>query len=262
MEIVRGVADAFEHLLYETLGLLLPGLSVLLLGAAIWLPQVDATRFLASLESHQLLVLMSAYVLGYAVQGVAQCGARLTRVLTVDRAGVPAGGRRPFQQAAHVYWARALGVDPTESLGAPDVRDLSYSVLGAATKRLERFRAAEGLTRGVATTSLVGLLVVGLQVAFRLREPSPTVALSALGLMVTASALFERAHRYARLWETVLESQFAATVLAPAGARGAPAAAGISVAPAQSGSIHIAPSADSRSPISVHPTAQSTNEHR
>ncbi len=262
MEIVRGIADAFEHLLYETLGLLLPGLSVLLLGGAIWLPQVDAARFLASLESHQLLVLMSAYVVGYAVQGVAQWGARLPRGLTLDGAAVFAAARRPFQQRAHDYWARALCVDPAESLSAPEVRDLSYSVLGAATKRLERFRAAEGLTRGVATVSLAGLLIIGLQVALRLREPSPTVALASVGLLVSASALFERALRYARLWETVLESQFAATVLASAGVRSAAPATAISVSPAQDGAVHIAPSSDTRSPISVHHTAQSINEHR
>lgn len=225
MEALKGVTDALEHLIYETLGILLPGLAAVIAAVVLWLPHAGALRALTWMEAHQVLVLVGAYVLGYAVQGIAGPVSRpVLRTLRLSHAK-RAAPSTPFPEMARAYWVRKLRVESPSALDDPHVRDLCYSVLGPATRRLERFRAAEGLTRGVATVCALAFLVLAVQLVAGWREREAVAVLPLLVLLVVIAGLCERAARYDQLWFTVLESQFAATTLAEA-------SAGMSTAPA------------------------------
>jgi hypothetical protein len=218
MDALKGVADAVEHLIYEALGILLPGLAAVIAAVVLWLPHAGALQAFAWMEAHQVHVLVGAYVLGYAVQGISHSVTRpMLRALRLRHA-TRAAHQTPFREMARAYWGRRLRVESPTALGDPQVRDLSYSVLGPATRRLERFRAAEGLTRGVAAVCALASLVFAVQLVAGWREREAVAALPLLALLVITAGLCERAARYDQLWSAVLESQFAATILAEASA--------------------------------------------
>lgn len=232
MDALKGVADAVEQLIYEALGILVPGLAAVMAAMVLWLPHPHALRAFAWMEAHQVHVLVGAYVLGYAVQGIAHPLTRpLLRALSfrqTNRTAPPTN----FREMARAYWGRKLRVETVAALDDPQVRDLSYSVLGTATRRLERFRAAEGLTRGVAAVCVLAFLALTVQLIAGWREWEAVAALPLFALLVVTAGLCERAARYDQLWSAVLESQFAATVLAEAsaGMLAAPSVAPVGIA--------------------------------
>ncbi len=228
MEGLKAVAEVIDHVLYELLGLFLPGAAFVLLlayvaGGETW---TEALRLSAA---HPWIAFGGAYLLGYAVQGISRpvvdaVGWVLGRpgwFLTWIRRKAGGGPEAPrplsegadLDRVAEAVWRRRLGLVAEERLSTQQVRDLSFSVLGSARHRLDRYRAATSLCRGVATAVVVALALLLAQVAWGIRPVAWKTAGAAAGLLLAFVALRERSLMYDRLWGAIITPQFLASTL-------------------------------------------------
>jgi hypothetical protein len=258
MEGLRGIAEVIDHILYEILGLLIPGTAVLLAISRLFGPETwQAVMFFG--ENHLWIAVGLAYALGYVVQGLSRpivglfawflgLPARLlgwpflhlsrARRRSLRRFGVEARklGRKaqgwtkehlldrhrpretlvPRWQAvdflvlAQQRWRIRLGLPDDRILSSKQITNLSFSDLLIERGRLDRFRAATSLCRGLAVAAALSLGLVALQMLLGQRSPSAPNFLLLTGLTVAFYGLLERADFYDRLWESVLQPQFLA----------------------------------------------------
>jgi hypothetical protein len=233
-----------KHLLYETLGLLVPG-AAFVACISIAIGGNELAGLLAFTESHRWLALFGAYVIGYVVQGVSRPVTTVTetilgapvvlvramiRVLPirarnllerrVERLNnsllkrhahkhggdIIAGSAAPvsFDALLLEYWSHRLNLARGERLTAQQGIDLSFSALMAERERLDRFRAAASLGRGVsvAVAAAIAVIVVGF-----IRNPGSLswMGIGTIeGLVIAFYTLMERADMYDRLWNAVL----------------------------------------------------------
>lgn len=241
METLKGLAEIVQHLLYETLGLLLPGvLACLAIAAALGSSELEAVLRHAS--QHTVLAIVGAYVAGYVVQGLSRpvnqiavdiltlipklvlkvFGRRARRV--VDRVEKHLTGRHshvaeaPDEHTAELdpliaaYWANRLRLPDGKRLRADHVRDLCFSEILGARAHLDRYRAATSLCRGAAFAVVVAAVIILVQLALGGRPPTLGIVGVLVGLVVVFCAFTERADMYHRLWKAVVPTQFLATV--------------------------------------------------
>lgn len=258
MDALKGIAEVIDHILYEILGLVIPGAALLLivtrlLGTDTW------NTVITFGEKRLWLAFGAVYVLGYVVQGVSRpvVGAfdwllglparllgwpvvRLSRVKRrrIRRVGIacrkvgrwiqrwsdrqflrrhrPANSRVPraqavdLKQVAQERWRARLGLPDGRVLSARQLTNLSFSVLLQERARLDRYRAATSLCRGVAVGVAAALSLVVGQLVVLERTPTPEAFLLLAGLVIAFYALLERADFYNELWEDVLQPQFLA----------------------------------------------------
>jgi hypothetical protein len=237
MDNLKGLTEVVQQLVYETIGLLLPGaLAVVAVSAAIAPGEVRGLFDWAGRLPVPAVGL--AYVLGYVVQGLSRPvtqGAedvlaaiprlllrflpraavdaleRLERHLTgrhAHRPGSAAGEAVSLPEIAGSYWANKLGV-PVAALREGDVRDLSFSEVGDRT-HLDRFRAATSLCRGAAFSVVLVLAILIAKLVLGVPPATPRSYLIIAVLVVVFYALLERADMYDRLWRSVVPAQFLA----------------------------------------------------
>lgn len=247
MDSLKDIADGLENLLYEVLGLLVPGSAVVFaiaggLGSPWW------EILIQFVSDHPWLSFGGAYVLGYPVQSVSRpvttlfawlCCLPFHFILALIGAISPRLRRSSllqlyklrswllgrhthlapdapdsvsFLDCAATYWSTRLGLPEGKRLSPRQIQDLSFSVLLNERKRLDRFRAVTSLTRGVAVAVVIGfiLLVYQLWRGVYLLNPSSLSVIG--GLLVAFYGLMERADMYHRLWHTILQSQFLSTI--------------------------------------------------
>lgn len=239
MDSVKGVADAFEKMLYDVLGLLLPGGVLLYAGARV----LGGDTWVAALifaDQHPWFSVATAYLIGLALQGVSRPLVNLCRV--PGRALRAVAGpvlRRvgTYLQSSHRatredgptteavdllgvlkrYWTTRVPLEEGEKLSRQQVVDLSFSAILDHRRQLDRFRAATSLARGVAAALVPVVAVLGFQVTAGLRPRSASAFVLLGALLVAIYGLIERADWYAGLWRSVLHSQAVARVFpAPA----------------------------------------------
>lgn len=243
MNEVKGIAEVLEHLLYEVVGLLIPGA---LLGAALaWLHGTEELLGLIRFAgTYPWLCAGAAYVLGYPIQGVSRPVTALAEwILRLPgRIGVglllwalPQGpeerlarrlerletwlaGRHAHPQAdpdapdlsgvAERYWMQRLGLAEGQRLGSRQVQDLCFSAIAAERRVLDRFRAAASMAR--ATAAVVAITAVGLwwNLLSQGHAAAGHFAPLMIGLVVTFYGLLRRADLYHSLWGEVLRAQF------------------------------------------------------
>lgn len=247
MEGLKGIAEVVEYILYEVVGLIIPGTCFALGVSYAWDPAA-AADLLRIGEEWWWVSLVAAYVLGMALQGVSRpitslfagllklpwalarsAGRRVTterfrerlatrfhalrrflshrhRHLYVD---VPPESRVDLDEVAEQRWRARLGLPADRRLSVSQVRDLSFSAILAERHRLDRFRAATTLCRGVATTVAVCVAIL----AFRILVGNVPLW-NTLGwiaaLVVLFAGLMERADMYNGLWNHILQPQFLA----------------------------------------------------
>jgi hypothetical protein len=287
MDGLKGFAEVAKHILYETFGLLIPGGILALVVALMSGPDTFAAALRFG-DAHPWLATTGAYVLGYPVQALSRplttafewilllpfvafravarsvipeagyrwIATRLTRfrgALTgrhSHKLGDRSGGEADaVLELMRSYWAGRLGLADAAALSTGQLRDLSFSEVQAARDRLDRFRAAASLARGVATTVVIVVIALAYQLAVGDRQPTWELAFHAMLLIIAFSGLMERADMYDRLWHSVLRSQFLC-----AASQERPLGPGVSAAvlPAQHGSnAHAAISAAAVPPLGV-----------
>jgi len=240
MDPLKSVADVVEHVLYETLGLLLPG-ALLLVGVAAAVGGETFQQVLAAAGAHPWLSILAAYLAGYVVQGVSRplvgAAAWLLRLpgrglvgalphgvrqrVRQWEATVAAGrhahaGEQPGESRANLeeveqrYWETRLGV--RGPLSKAQLRDLAFSELLAERKQLDRFRAATSFCRGSSVAAVAVLVIVAWQLLTGARDVSISGFALIVGAVVTFYALLERADMYDRLWRAVVPVQFLCAV--------------------------------------------------
>lgn len=247
MEGLKGLAEVLDHILYELLALLIPGAAFVLLVAWLLGPGAwaDATGFM---REQVWVALGAAYLLGYAVQGVSRpvvgaveralrlpsrllwrlaCtlapgqreriagwGMEIERALlgrhTHGDAAVPARAAVDLDEVARERWRKRLRLPEDKMLSVAQARNLSFSALLSERGRLDRFRAATSLCRGVAAGVAIGLVIVTTQLVTGHRAPSLGGFLLLEGLVIAFYALLERADMYDRMWHRVIQPQFLA----------------------------------------------------
>jgi hypothetical protein len=243
MDELKGFADVAKHLLYETLGLLVPG-AALVAAMAITIGGNPLNGLLAFMDSHRWLALFGAYVMGYVVQGVSRpvttvadtvLGApvallrAITRILPIrarnlverrverlnnfllkrhahKHGGGTIGAVAPVSFNALIleYWSHRLTLSRGEQLTTQQGIDLSFSALMAERERLDRFRAAASLARGVSVAVVAAMAVI---VTGFVKNPGSLswMGIGAVeGLVIAFYGLMERADMYDRLWNAVL----------------------------------------------------------
>lgn len=251
MDDVKGFAEIAKHLLYETLGLLVPGAAfVTAIVIAVGGDAPDRTLVFAS--AHHWLAVLGTYVVGYVVQGISrpittiaervlQSPAMLLRL--IGRAGLGPSYKKCAQFAeklenallkrhAHAhgrvatqtapsfdallrgYWSNRLALHDDIELAAQQVTDLSFSALLSERERLDRFRAAASLARGVAVATVAAMVAVIVGVVHHLSALSWRAVGITEVLIVTFYALMERADMYNRMWKVIVPTQFLATITA------------------------------------------------
>jgi hypothetical protein len=247
MDSLKGIADVIEHILFELLGLLIPG-TVFALTIAGLLGQPWPDLLLQFTAERPWLAFPAAYVLGYAVQGISRpvttsfawllllpgraalllTGRVSQRLHTFIRARLDTLrqfliGRHThdqkqmidtvdFSDVASTYWRARLGIRPGKQLSRRQVQDLSFSVLSSERKQLDRFRAAASLARGVAVAIAVAFVVLLFQLVIDTRNLSPMFITILAGLLVAFYGLMERADMYDGLWRAVVLPQFLCTI--------------------------------------------------
>lgn len=234
MDSIQGVVDAFEKLLYDVLGLLLPG-GVLLCAGARVLGGDTWTAALAFAGQHPWLSVATAYLVGLALQGLSRPLVNLCRLPGRGLRAVAGSGLRragAFLQSGHRatredrpttegvdllgvlkrYWSTRVPLEEGEELSRQQVVDLSFSAILDHRRQLDRFRAATSLARGVAAALVPVVVVLGFQLAAGLRPRRATAFVLLGALLVAIYGLIERADWYAGLWRSVLHSQAAARV--------------------------------------------------
>jgi hypothetical protein len=80
MDGVKGFAAIFEHLLYELLGLLVPGAATVLLIASVW-SSTSWNQALAFADRAPWIAIGVAYLVGYVVQGISRPVTSLVELL-------------------------------------------------------------------------------------------------------------------------------------------------------------------------------------
>ena len=269
MEALKGIAEIIDHILYELLALLIPGAAMALITA--WILGPESWKDVVEMAGKQPWIAGgAAYLLGYAVQGVSRpvvggfawvlrrparvlwwlartlvpgqearligWGKGIERVLLGRHkhgtARAPAEQEVQLDELAREQWQRRLGLPADRVLSISQVRDLSFSELLPARGRLDRFRAATSLCRGVATSVAVAFVLVCVQLAAGDREPTLHAFLLLEGLVVAFYALLERADMYNDMWNRVIQPQFLALSTRPQSAQ-----AGTSGSEAHAGSV-------------------------
>jgi hypothetical protein len=249
MDGLKGFADIAKHLLYETFGLLIPG-GVLAFGAAWVLGPKNWSAWLAFISDHPLLTLVAAYLLGYPLQSLSRpiitiaewvlvSPTRLlgligrtvlsqpyqTKVLTAVQALEDALLRRHRHDHARgdggetgvrlddlvrEHWQQRLSLPPDKVLSRQQAIDLAFSGVLPERDRLDRFRAAASLARGVAAALTLLATAVAIQFVSATPFVSPTwhhVGMVVLYILVLYG-LLERADMYDWLWRSVVPAQF------------------------------------------------------
>jgi len=249
MNDLKGLADVVDHLVYEVIGLLLPGSIILLVSVAVVLPE-QWSGALGFAGLHPWIAVGAAYTAGYLLQSLSRpiCNLTSWALTTVPRLSVwflrrvsqgahgwlkektsslgrwliggdtpPANtsddARAVLEAVAAGYWERRLGLASGLSLGRRDVIDLSYSAIGDERKRLLRFRSANSLCRGLAAIAALGLggVVAGLL------GPLPinmNTVLAVVALIIIFWGFMSRADMYDSLWNEILVPQFLALATA------------------------------------------------
>jgi hypothetical protein len=247
MDGVKGFADIFEHLLYELLGLLVPGAAMVLLVASVW-SSTSWDQALAFADRIPWIAGGVAYLVGYVVQGISRPVTTLVDVLLRSPA-IAAGAllglaaprlRERFQRwrssissfltrkhrhmhgppqagepvdlraVARDEWTRRLRLPENQVLSDSQVRDLSFSAMVGNLGRLDRFRSATSLARGTATAAAVTLVILCAQLLAGLRPATGGAFAALAALLLSFFALLSRADFYDRLWNEVLLPQFLA----------------------------------------------------
>jgi hypothetical protein len=241
---LKGIAEVAEHLLYEALGLLVPG-AAFGLGVAAAAGGGSWDLLLDFVAEHPWLATGGAYVLGYPVQAISRPVVTLFESLLrlpgrmfvgvilwllPERAGnrvedwldaferwltrrhahasaSPNSNSVDLRELEEAYWKRRLGLGVGQRLTRRQVQDLSFSALLSERHQLSRFRAAASLARGtaVAVAAAFGVLVVGLFT--RAHEPSSLMTLVLFGLAFAFYGLAQRADMYDGLWRDLLAPQ-------------------------------------------------------
>jgi hypothetical protein len=249
MDGVKGFAAIFEHLLYELLGLLVPGAATVRLVASVW-SSTSWDQALAFADRAPWIAIGVAYLVGYVVQGISRPVTSLVELLLRgpvivgsallgwvaprlrkrlrgwrDRASgfltrkhrhaygpAPEGQPVDLRAVARDEWTRRLRLPDGKLLSDSQVRDLSFSALLGNLGRLDRFRSSTSLARGTATAAAVTLVILCAQLLAGLR-PATSGSFGALAaLLLSFFALLSRADFYDWLWNEVLLPQFLAHV--------------------------------------------------
>jgi hypothetical protein len=247
MDNLKGIAEVIEHILYELLGLFVPGsIFVLTIAGILGQPQWDL--LLQFINNHPLLALLGAYVLGYPLQGISRpvttvfqwlllfpgrfvlflvgcCSKRVrfwiqTRLDILKRKLTQRHTHHPVTdddivdlfELGHDYWTTRLNIPAGKRLSHRQVQDLSFSALLLERKHLDRFRAAASLARGVAVTVVVAFTLLLYQFIIGVRAPSTEIMIFLVGLAIVFYALMDRADMYDGLWHTILLPQFLCTI--------------------------------------------------
>lgn len=239
MESLKGLAETVQQLVYETLGLLLPGaLAVLSIAAAIGPIELQAVLRLGS--QYTALGVVGAYLAGYVVQGLSRPVNQLADDIftaipkvvlkmlgegarkLVGRIGTHLTGRQSHvtetsdEHTAQLdpliadYWANRLGLAHGKRLRADHIRDLCFSDILHSRGHLDRYRAATSLCRGAAFSVVVATVILVAQLALGDRPMTLGIVGLLAVLVVVFYALTERANMYHRLWEAVVPTQFLA----------------------------------------------------
>lgn len=265
MESVKGIAEMFERLLYEALGLLIPG-AALAIALAAAASVVDWSDLLQFADTHEGVMLAASYALGYVVQGLSRpitwlwdaalilplravvsvirfasatraaraeswlcrrkwsilerqqwplpyCNPEEPRT-TADWKSVAAEGRHVanLQALATATLCERFALPPATQFRPDDLRNLAFSTLLPERQRLDRFRAASSLTRGLATVTALSATAYMLTLALPRSAggwPVTTVGMAALSSLIIAFlALMERSEMYDALWGSVIIPQY------------------------------------------------------
>lgn len=258
MDALKGIAEVIDHILYELLGLVIPGAATLL--GVSWLLGTDTWTAVTTFGEKRLwLAVGVVYVLGYMVQGISRpvvglldwllglparaLGWPIVRLSRVRRRGarrvgvacrkagrwvqrwidnhllrrhrhatsrVPRAQAVDLKQLAHERWRARLGIPADRLLSARQLTNLSFSALLEERARLDRFRAATSLCRGVAVAVALSLALVVIQLLLEHRPATSDNFLLLTALVVAFYGLLERADFYNGMWEDVLQPQFLA----------------------------------------------------
>ncbi|MGB7211719.1 MAG: hypothetical protein WBC97_03755 [Gemmatimonadales bacterium] len=233
---LKGLAEVVDRLVYEVIGLLLPG--AVMIGASMPL-LTDHSRqdVFGFAMAHIWLTVGMCYVTGYFVQGIsspvctvtrafvallARISGNLAKIPHKMRRGGPRNGavvdtnvdsQQPIFAAlpelAQNIWRRQLSLSAQNKLSSQDLIDLAYSTLGEERQRLLRFRSAGSLCRGVATIAALAawtLTSVGLAAL----SASRGEILLATGLFVAFVAFDSRSRMYGQVWNSAVIAQFVA----------------------------------------------------
>jgi hypothetical protein len=220
MDDLKGLAEVVDRLVYEALGLVVPGAALIIAG--MFVLGIDAAWAATAAGEHPWLAAGACWVVGLALQGA-------SAPITVAADFLFTLPARPFirpkppavadpKQAdlrvvATEYWRKQLGLAPAQTLRWQDVRDLSYSVITSAQGRLARFRALASGTRALA--AVAALVVVGSIVfpAITVRSVPPGWLIVSAVALVSYFALMERSRMYNQLWDDIIAPLFLATVM-------------------------------------------------
>ena len=257
MNDLKGLAEVADRLIYEALGVLLPGAALVLVQTAVLFPE-SWSAILAFGSAHPWITAGGCYAAGYVVQSLSRPVCNVTRwvvrlgpravlgivslvspnarIWLATKAKATAqwlrSGHRPpsaspteqcanLEDLVHDHWCARLGLPEGRRLLRRDVHDLAFSTLGDERGRLLRFRAVTSLCRGLA--AIVALCAWAL--VTMLVGPWPLTGLAALCaslLVLVFWALSERADMYDGLWNAIIFPQFLAisTGAVPARPRG------------------------------------------
>lgn len=231
MNTIQSIGDLIESIIYEVLGLVIPGLVLLVALAGLFpehLVQHTSGSVVAYFETNWIAAVLAAYVLGYVIQGIAAIAISLGERTSMrkppdgggDRLSPPearsscidpddAAATRAFRSTAKQYWKKpGRGLKNTE-LNDYAVASLCYAAIGSSTKRMERFQATKHLARGVTIVCIFTILTLFIQTLLGPRQCNLDLDLVLVALIVCVLALLERTARFGRLWDTILFSQFA-----------------------------------------------------
>jgi hypothetical protein len=247
VEGLKGIAETIEYILYEVAGLIVPGACFALGVAYAWDPAA-AGDLLRLGNEWWWLALAAAYVLGLALQGVSRpitsifsgvlklpwiLSGRASRLVTTTQfrerftsklnviqsflfhrhrhlyIDAPPDSRVDLDEVAEQRWRARLALPADRRLSMNQVRDLSYSAILAERHRLDRFRAATSLCRGVATTIPICVAILVWRISGGHLPLWNTLGWIA-ALVVLFAGLMERADMYNRLWNHVLQPHFLA----------------------------------------------------
>lgn len=221
MEDLKGLAEVADRLVYEALGLVVPGAAFII--AVMLVLGADAAAWAAtSAGEHPWLAAGACWVVGLVLQGASApitvaADFLLTLPLRPFVRPKPPAAADPKQADLRViateYWRKQLGLAPAQVLRWQDVRDLSYSVITSAQGRLSRFRALASGTRALAA---VAALVAVYGIVFpviTVRSISPGWLVVAGIALVSYFALMDRSRMYNQLWDDIIAPQFLATVM-------------------------------------------------
>jgi len=246
---LKGFAAMAEHILYETLGLVIPG-GMFALGIGGALGDEAWTQMLAFGRDHPWVSLAAAYVLGYPVQGISRpvttvfewilrLPGRLVigtvlrllsqrqrrwvhgRLLAFERwltgrhaheAGATSEDAADLNKLCLAYWTDRLSLPSGTTLSPRQVQDLSFSALLTERERLDRFRAATSLARGAAVSVVAIMVTLGTEIGLGHRVLSWPLVMVLIGLVTAFYGLAQRADMYDVLWRSVVPAQFLCVV--------------------------------------------------